>query len=66
VLLVDIVRHTVHDNVYQIYINREKSNVDTLLHLVGYFFMNCAMMHGFKNIKTYWCDEDPFLFVKTT
>jgi hypothetical protein len=24
---------------------------DTLLHLVGFFFMNCTMMHGSTNIK---------------
>jgi hypothetical protein len=26
-------------------------NFDILLHLVGFFFMNCAMMHGSTNIK---------------
>jgi len=26
-------------------------NFDTLLHLVGFFFMNCTMMHGSTNIK---------------
>jgi hypothetical protein len=25
--------------------------VDTLLHLVGFFFMNCTMMHGSTNVK---------------
>ena len=24
---------------------------DTLLHLVGFFFMNCSMMHGSMNVK---------------
>jgi len=28
-------------------------NFDKLLHLVGFFYMNCAMMHGSTNIKKY-------------
>jgi len=35
----------------ELHINREYRNFDTLLHLVGFFFMNCAMMHGSTNIK---------------
>jgi hypothetical protein len=26
-------------------------NSDTLLHLVGFFYMNCTVMHGSTNIK---------------
>jgi hypothetical protein len=26
-------------------------NFDTLLNLVGFFCMNCTVMHGFTNIK---------------
>jgi hypothetical protein len=29
-------------------------NFDTLLHLVGFFCMNCTMMHGSMNIKNYY------------
>ena len=37
-------------------------NVDTLLHLAGFFFVNCTTMHGSTNIKNWlvnklrgWC-----------
>jgi hypothetical protein len=34
----------------ELYINM-KYNFDTLLHLVGFFYVNYTMMHGFTNIK---------------
>jgi len=35
----------------ELHINMENKNSDTLLQLVGFFFMNCTMMHGSTNIK---------------
>jgi len=29
-------------------------NFDALLHLVGFFCVNCTMMHGSTNIKNYY------------
>jgi len=37
----------------ELHINKEWS-FDTSLHLVGFFFMNCTMMHGSTNIKSEW------------
>jgi hypothetical protein len=31
--------------------NYGKIKFDTMLHLVGYFFMNCTMLHGSTNVK---------------
>jgi hypothetical protein len=30
-------------------------NFDTLLHFVGFFCMNCTMMHGSTNIMFFYC-----------
>jgi len=33
-------------------------NFDALLHLVGFFCMNCTMMHGSTNIRGALCESE--------
>jgi hypothetical protein len=33
------------------FIKKNPTDFDTLLHLVGFFFINCTMMHGSTNVK---------------